>query len=207
MRKSREYTAYSVTKRRRDLRNMSISAPVGFIKLCRPNYGELFLAVKITARRERGVRPVRNGGGKLADALAAAVPGNENAPDGRFAGLRYGGVALRRERQERGEALKLRLLPTETKRQSTPSSVSSPVAVFFSRSARREPSSVRNPAISIGVRTVTFFRAKRRACFSASPRKASRRWMRYTVRQISERSSASCSALSPPPTTAVTPFL
>lgn len=48
--------------------------------------------------------------------MPAAVPGNENAPDGRFAGLRYGGVALRRERQERGEALKLRLLPDGDKK-------------------------------------------------------------------------------------------
>ena len=40
-----------------------------------PELRESILAVKIAACRERGVRPVRNGGGELADALAAAVSG------------------------------------------------------------------------------------------------------------------------------------
>lgn len=82
MRKSRENTAYGVTKRAQRFKKYVNLCAVGFIKLCRPNYGELFLTVKIAARRERGVRPVRNGGGELADALAAAVPGRRKRPDG-----------------------------------------------------------------------------------------------------------------------------
>ncbi len=89
--------------------NVNLCAGLQY-KLCHPIYGVLFLAVKITARRERGVCPVRNGGGELADALAAAVSGGKNAPDGRLSGLRHGGVALRGERHERRKALQLRLL-------------------------------------------------------------------------------------------------
>ncbi len=130
--------------------------------------------------------------------FARQSPDENAGADGQAVLARGGGAALV-ERDEPAENLRYRARPMETKSPDTGRTRRSPPCSTRHRELRPR----RSARLSSHRARTPHWPLPRSASTSiASPRKLPRRWMRYTLRQISLSSIASDSALLPPPETA-----